>query len=140
MLEQGLGHNPTLLISTLLPLSLNKSFLLNRILLTSTSEVYGDPLIHPQPESYWGNVNPIGSFIHFIITCVSFSLSYKVDAMIIGVRSCYDEGKRVAETLMFDYHRQHGIGQLYFPEPLACSLIKIFSLSFVPYLVFVCSL
>nr|KJB55910.1 hypothetical protein B456_009G100900 [Gossypium raimondii] len=56
-----------------------------RILLTSTSEVYGDPLIHPQPETYWGNVNPI------------------------GVRSCYDEGKRVAETLMFDYHRQHGI-------------------------------
>ncbi|KAB5538834.1 hypothetical protein DKX38_016367 [Salix brachista] len=56
-----------------------------RILLTSTSEVYGDPLIHPQTESYWGNVNPI------------------------GVRSCYDEGKRVAETLMFDYHRQHGI-------------------------------
>ncbi|KAF2541829.1 hypothetical protein F2Q70_00035753 [Brassica cretica] len=63
-----------------------------RILLTSTSEVYGDPLIHPQPESYWGNVNPI------------------------GVRSCYDEGKRVAETLMFDYHRQHGIGQFYFPR------------------------
>ncbi|KAL9322860.1 hypothetical protein ACSQ67_010913 [Phaseolus vulgaris] len=56
-----------------------------RILLTSTSEVYGDPLVHPQPESYWGNVNPI------------------------GVRSCYDEGKRVAETLMFDYHRQHGL-------------------------------
>ncbi|KAL0446995.1 UNVERIFIED_CONTAM: UDP-glucuronic acid decarboxylase 5 [Sesamum latifolium] len=58
---------------------------LNRILLTSTSEVYGDPLVHPQTEDYWGNVNPI------------------------GVRSCYDEGKRVAETLMFDYHRQHGI-------------------------------
>jgi UDP-glucuronate decarboxylase len=57
-----------------------------RILLTSTSEVYGDPLEHPQTEEYWGNVNPI------------------------GVRSCYDEGKRVAETLMFDYHRQHGIG------------------------------
>ncbi|CAN4106849.1 unnamed protein product [Withania somnifera] len=56
-----------------------------RILLTSTSEVYGDPLVHPQEESYWGNVNPI------------------------GVRSCYDEGKRVAETLMFDYHRQHEI-------------------------------
>ncbi|KAK9022262.1 hypothetical protein V6N11_002542 [Hibiscus sabdariffa] len=56
-----------------------------RILLTSTSEVYGDPLTHPQPETYWGNVNPI------------------------GVRSCYDEGKRVAETLMYDYHRQHGI-------------------------------
>lgn len=56
-----------------------------RILLTSTSEVYGDPLEHPQKEEYWGNVNPI------------------------GVRSCYDEGKRVAETLMFDYHRQHGL-------------------------------
>ncbi|KAK4772517.1 hypothetical protein SAY86_014292 [Trapa natans] len=62
-----------------------------RILFTSTSEVYGDPLVHPQPESYWGNVNPIEDFF------------------IAGVRSCYDEGKRVAETLMFDYHRQHGI-------------------------------
>jgi UDP-glucuronate decarboxylase len=51
----------------------------------STSEVYGDPSIHPQPESYWGNVNPI------------------------GLRSCYDEGKRCAETLFFDYHRQHGL-------------------------------
>ncbi|CAL9773195.1 unnamed protein product, partial [Musa acuminata subsp. burmannicoides] len=56
-----------------------------RILLTSTSEVYDDPLEHPQKEEYWGNVNPI------------------------GVRSCYDEGKHVAETLMFDYHRQHDI-------------------------------
>jgi UDP-glucuronate decarboxylase len=54
-----------------------------RILQASTSEVYGDPSIHPQPESYWGNVNPIGT------------------------RSCYDEGKRCAETLFFDYHRQH---------------------------------
>ncbi|MES2729058.1 MAG: UDP-glucuronic acid decarboxylase family protein [Pseudomonadota bacterium] len=54
-----------------------------KILLTSTSEVYGDPIIHPQPETYWGNVNPI------------------------GIRSCYDEGKRCAETLMFDYHRQY---------------------------------
>ena len=51
----------------------------------STSEVYGDPDVHPQPESYWGNVNPI------------------------GIRSCYDEGKRCAETLFFDYHRQHGL-------------------------------
>src|SRR5262245_47297525 len=57
----------------------------SRILQASTSEVYGDPLVHPQTESYWGNVNPIGP------------------------RSCYDEGKRVAETLMFDYHRQHGV-------------------------------
>jgi UDP-glucuronate decarboxylase len=56
-----------------------------RILHTSTSEVYGDPSVHPQPESYWGHVNPIGP------------------------RSCYDEGKRVAETLMFDYHRQNGV-------------------------------
>ncbi|MCI1191830.1 SDR family oxidoreductase [Calidifontimicrobium sp. SYSU G02091] len=54
-------------------------------LLASTSEVYGDPLVHPQPESYWGHVNPC------------------------GVRSCYDEGKRSAEALYFDYHRQHGI-------------------------------
>jgi len=56
-----------------------------RILLASTSEVYGDPHVHPQPETYWGNVNPI------------------------GIRSCYDEGKRVAETLMMDYHRQNGV-------------------------------
>jgi UDP-glucuronate decarboxylase len=55
------------------------------ILQASTSEVYGDPDIHPQPEEYWGRVNPI------------------------GIRSCYDEGKRAAETLFFDYHRQHGI-------------------------------
>ena len=56
-----------------------------RILQASTSEVYGDPTVHPQPENYWGNVNPI------------------------GIRSCYDEGKRCAETLFFDYHRQHGL-------------------------------
>jgi UDP-glucuronate decarboxylase len=56
-----------------------------RILQASTSEVYGDPAVHPQHESYWGNVNPI------------------------GLRACYDEGKRVAETLMMDYHRQHGV-------------------------------
>ncbi len=56
-----------------------------RILQASTSEVYGDPQVHPQKEDYWGNVNPI------------------------GVRSCYDEGTRVAETLMMDYHRQNGV-------------------------------
>ena len=56
-----------------------------RILQASTSEVYGDPEIHPQTEDYWGNVNPI------------------------GIRSCYDEGKRCAETLFFDYRRQHGL-------------------------------
>ena len=55
------------------------------ILQASTSEVYGDPVVHPQPEGYWGNVNPIGP------------------------RSCYDEGKRCAETLFFDYHRQHNL-------------------------------
>jgi UDP-glucuronate decarboxylase len=55
-----------------------------KIFQASTSEVYGDPAVHPQPESYWGNVNPIGH------------------------RACYDEGKRCAETLFFDYHRQHG--------------------------------
>ena len=56
-----------------------------KILQASTSEVYGDPSVHPQQESYWGNVNPI------------------------GIRSCYDEGKRCAETLFFDYHRQHNL-------------------------------
>ena len=56
-----------------------------RVLQASTSEVYGDPIVHPQVESYWGNVNPI------------------------GIRSCYDEGKRCAETLFFDYHRQSGV-------------------------------
>lgn len=56
-----------------------------KIFQASTSEIYGDPSVHPQPESYWGNVNPIGR------------------------RACYDEGKRCAETLCFDYHRQHGV-------------------------------
>ncbi|CAO1661631.1 UDP-glucuronate decarboxylase [Halomonas sp. NYA30] len=56
-----------------------------KIFQASTSEVYGDPFVHPQPESYWGHVNPI------------------------GIRSCYDEGKRCAETLCFDYYRQHGL-------------------------------
>jgi UDP-glucuronate decarboxylase len=56
-----------------------------RVLQASTSEVYGDPEVHPQPEAYWGRVNPI------------------------GLRSCYDEGKRCAETLFFDYHRQHDL-------------------------------
>ena len=57
----------------------------SRILQASTSEVYGDPEMHPQTEAYWGNVNPI------------------------GIRACYDEGKRCAETLFFDYHRQYGV-------------------------------
>ena len=56
-----------------------------KIMQASTSEIYGDPSIHPQPETYWGNVNPI------------------------GLRACYDEGKRCAETLFFDYHRQHSL-------------------------------
>lgn len=56
-----------------------------RVFQASTSEVYGDPDVHPQPESYWGSVNPI------------------------GIRSCYDEGKRCAETLFYDYHRQNGV-------------------------------
>jgi UDP-glucuronate decarboxylase len=56
-----------------------------RVFQASTSEIYGDPKVHPQPESYWGHVNPIGK------------------------RSCYDEGKRCAETLFFDYHREHGV-------------------------------
>jgi len=66
----------------LLDLALNNNA---RILQASTSEIYGDPNISPQPESYWGNVNPI------------------------GIRACYDEGKRASETLFFDYHRQFGV-------------------------------
>tara|TARA_R110000751_G_scaffold1474_8_gene5574 strand:- start:1057 stop:1992 length:936 start_codon:yes stop_codon:yes gene_type:complete len=65
-----------------------------RILQASTSEVYGDPAVHPQPESYWGNVNPI------------------------GLRSCYDEGKRCAETLFMDYHNQNGV---------AIKIVRIFN-------------
>ncbi len=65
-----------------------------RILQASTSEVYGDPKVHPQQESYWGNVNPV------------------------GIRSCYDEGKRCAETLFMDYHRQHHI---------AIKIVRIFN-------------
>ena len=74
----------TNVIGTLNMLGLAKR-LKARFLLASTSEVYGDPQVHPQPEDYWGNVNTI------------------------GIRSCYDEGKRVAETLAFDYHRQNNV-------------------------------
>ncbi|AES61772.1 UDP-glucuronic acid decarboxylase-like protein [Medicago truncatula] len=76
--------NPTNVVGTLNMLGLAKR-VGARFLLTSTSEVYGDPLEHPQKETYWGNVNPI------------------------GVRSCYDEGKRTAETLTMDYHRGAGV-------------------------------
>ena len=78
------GVNKTNVVGTLNMLGLAKR-VGARFLLTSTSEVYGDPLQHPQVETYWGNVNPI------------------------GVRSCYDEGKRTAETLTMDYHRGAGI-------------------------------
>lgn len=82
-------HNPIKTIKTNVAGTMNMLGLAKRVnarfLLTSTSEVYGDPLEHPQTESYWGNVNPI------------------------GVRSCYDEGKRVAETLTMDYHRGAGV-------------------------------
>jgi UDP-glucuronate decarboxylase len=82
-------YNPIKTLKTSIYGALNMLGLAKRvkakILHASTSEVYGDPDIHPQVESYWGNVNPI------------------------GIRSCYDEGKRAAETLCMDYHRQHGI-------------------------------
>lgn len=82
-------HNPTQTTKTSVHGAINMLGLAKRvkakILQASTSEVYGDPIVHPQTESYWGNVNPI------------------------GVRSCYDEGKRCAETLFFDYHRQYGL-------------------------------
>ncbi|QDZ23777.1 UDP-D-glucuronic acid decarboxylase [Chloropicon primus] len=82
-------YNPVKTIKTSVLGTLNMLGLAKRVkarfLLSSTSEVYGDPLQHPQTEDYWGNVNPIGE------------------------RACYDEGKRVAETLSFDYYREHGI-------------------------------
>jgi UDP-glucuronate decarboxylase len=82
-------HNPVYTIKTSFLGAMNMLGLAKRlkcrIFQASTSEVYGDPSVHPQVESYWGNVNPIGT------------------------RSCYDEGKRSAETLFFDYHRQHGV-------------------------------
>src|SRR5665648_285056 len=82
-------HDPVQTIKTSVHGSINMLGLAKRIkakiLQASTSEVYGDPSVHPQPEEYWGNVNPIGS------------------------RSCYDEGKRCAETLFFDYYRQNGV-------------------------------
>jgi UDP-glucuronate decarboxylase len=82
-------HDPVATIKTSVHGAINLLGLAKRlkckIFQASTSEVYGDPSIHPQPEEYWGNVNPIGP------------------------RSCYDEGKRCAETLFFDYHRQHGL-------------------------------
>lgn len=82
-------YNPIKTIKTSVMGAINMLGLAKRVkakvLQASTSEVYGDPQIHPQPESYWGNVNPI------------------------GIRSCYDEGKRCAETLFMDYHRQNGV-------------------------------
>ena len=83
-------YNPIKTIKTSVMGAINMLGLAKRvkakILQASTSEVYGDPAVHPQPESYWGNVNPIGT------------------------RSCYDEGKRCAETLFMDYHNQNGVG------------------------------
>ncbi len=82
-------YNPIKTVKTSVMGAINMLGLAKRIrakvLQSSTSEVYGDPNVHPQPEGYWGNVNPI------------------------GIRSCYDEGKRCAETLFFDYHRQNNV-------------------------------
>jgi UDP-glucuronate decarboxylase len=82
-------HDPVQTVKTSVVGAINMLGLAKRlsckVLQASTSEVYGDPAIHPQVEGYWGNVNPI------------------------GIRSCYDEGKRCAETLFFDYHRQHNV-------------------------------
>jgi UDP-glucuronate decarboxylase len=82
-------HNPIKTVKTSVLGSINMLGMAQRcgarILFAGTSEVYGDPQVHPQPESYWGNVNPI------------------------GIRSCYDEGKRVAETLFMDYHRKNKV-------------------------------
>jgi UDP-glucuronate decarboxylase len=82
-------HDPVQTLKTSVHGAINMLGLAKRtrakIFQASTSEVYGDPIVHPQPESYWGHVNPL------------------------GIRACYDEGKRAAETLFFDYHRQHKV-------------------------------
>lgn len=86
---QHYQYNPIKTIKTSVMGAINVLGLAKRIkakvLQASTSEIYGDPTIHPQPETYWGNVNPI------------------------GIRSCYDEGKRCAETLFMDYHNQNNV-------------------------------
>ena len=91
-------YNPIKTIKTSVMGAINTLGLAKRVgakvLQASTSEVYGDPSVHPQPESYWGNVNPI------------------------GIRSCYDEGKRCAETLFMDYHHQNNV---------AIKIIRIFN-------------
>ena len=82
--DSGIRTIKTNVLGTLNMLGMAKR-LKARFLISSTSEVYGDPDVHPQVEEYWGNVNPI------------------------GIRSCYDEGKRLAESLCFEYYRQHGV-------------------------------
>ncbi|KAK2990636.1 hypothetical protein RJ640_019916 [Escallonia rubra] len=96
-------HNPTNVVGTLNMLGLAKR-VGARFLLTSTSEVYGDPLQHPQVETYWGNVNPIGGSRSYLFSSLP---EHNSDGC--GVRSCYDEGKRTAETLTMDYHRGAGV-------------------------------
>lgn len=119
----GLNNQPSFLLVCFVKLNFYL-ILLCRFLLTSTSEVYGDPLEHPQTEEYWGNVNPIGLVSENPFVNVSILMRYCQRSILMkycqritvkssyraGVRSCYDEGKRVAETLAFDYHRQHGLG------------------------------
>ncbi|XP_073280556.1 UDP-glucuronic acid decarboxylase 1-like, partial [Primulina huaijiensis] len=96
-----------------------------RFLLTSTSEVYGDPLEHPQKETNWGHVNPIGvrsCYDEGKRTAETLTMDYhRVDGVEVFsldcVRSCYDEGKRTAETLTMDYHRVDGVEQEHFQPP-----------------------
>ena len=77
-----------------------------RILLASTSEIYGDPSVHPQPESYWGNVNTIGPRVSGPNCVIKYNLFTR---LILICQACYDEGKRVAETMMFAYKQQNGV-------------------------------
>jgi UDP-glucuronate decarboxylase len=122
-------HNPVKTIKTNVMGTLNMLGLAKRVgarfLLTSTSEVYGDPLQHPQVETYWGNVNPIGTCIRRRSRLIDGSCTFDLASFVqhvrrrcmhvrrsiyglylhAGVRSCYDEGKRTAETLTMDYHR-----------------------------------
>lgn len=104
-----------------------------RFLLTSTSEVYGDPLEHPQKETYWGNVNPIGELEYSVFApefmrYINERLVTNCCYLFIGERSCYDEGKRTAETLAMDYHRGAGVEVTFLNHPMGYMLEALSSL------------
>jgi len=81
-----------------------------KVLIASTSEVYGDPDVHPQPETYWGHVNPIGNYFYSLKGKKMNNLDFLIlFDYFLGPRACYDEGKRVSETLSYAYAKQENV-------------------------------